>query len=54
VNEAAALLPKSLLLITESRDEFDRIRDALNRQIRPNGIIEHTWIKAHGTQGSQT
>ena len=41
---AAELLPKSPLLITESPDDFDRIRTALNSEIRPNGIIEHMYV----------
>jgi hypothetical protein len=41
---AAALLPKSPLLITESADQFDCIRAALNHEIRPNGIIEHMYV----------
>ncbi len=41
---AAELLPKSPLLITESPDDFDRIRTALNCEIRPNGIIEHVYV----------
>lgn len=40
----AALLPKSPLLITESLDDFDCIRAALNHEIRPNGIIEHMYV----------
>ena len=34
------LLPAVPLLITESRDEFDRIRNALDQEIKPRGIIE--------------
>jgi hypothetical protein len=41
---AAALFPKSPLLITESLDDFDCIRAALNHEIRPNGIIEHMYV----------
>jgi len=32
------------VLITESPDDFDRIRTALNSEIRPNGIIEHMYV----------
>src|SRR5260370_25524484 len=35
-----ALLPKLPLLITESADEFDALRDAFEREIKPRGIIE--------------
>jgi hypothetical protein len=37
---AVTLLPGTPLLITESADQFDRIRAALSHEIRPNGIIE--------------
>jgi len=39
-----ALLPKSPLLTTESEYEFDRIRDALNEEIKPRGIIEQIYV----------
>jgi hypothetical protein len=39
-----ALLPKSPLLITESADEFDALRDAFEREIKPRGIIEHMYV----------
>ena len=35
-----ALLPKLPLLITESADEFDALRDAFEQEIKPRGIIE--------------
>jgi hypothetical protein len=38
------LLPKSPLLITESADEFDVLRDAFEREIKPQGIIEHMYV----------
>jgi hypothetical protein len=38
------LLPKSPLLITESADEFDALRDAFEREIRPHGIIEQMYV----------
>ena len=41
---AMALLPNTPLLITESADEFDRIRAALSHEIRPNGIIEQIIV----------
>src|SRR5271154_5554100 len=41
----AAMLPTAPLLITESKDEFDRIRDALNGEIEPRGIIEQLYVE---------
>jgi hypothetical protein len=38
------LLPKSLLLTTESVDEFDGLRDAFEREIKPRGIIELMYV----------
>jgi hypothetical protein len=40
----SGLLPTSPLLITESRQEFDRIRDALDREIKPRGPIEAMYV----------
>jgi hypothetical protein len=39
-----ALLPKLPLLITESTDEFDALRDAFEREIKPRGIIEQMYV----------
>ena len=39
-----ALLPKSPLLITESADEFDALRDAFEQEIEPRGIIEQMYV----------
>jgi hypothetical protein len=39
------LLPKSPLLITESADEFDALRDAFEREIKPRGIIEQMYVQ---------
>src|SRR5436853_5316923 len=39
-----ALLPKLPLLITESADEFDALRDAFKQEIKPRGIIEHMYV----------
>jgi hypothetical protein len=39
-----ALLPKSPLLITESAEEFDALRDAFEREIKPRGIIEQMYV----------
>jgi hypothetical protein len=36
---AAALLPQSPLLITESAEDFDRLRNEVNREIKPRGIV---------------
>jgi hypothetical protein len=38
------LLPKSPLLITESAEEFDALRDAFEREIKPCGIIEQMYV----------
>jgi hypothetical protein len=43
INELA-LLPKLPLLITESADEFDALRDAFEREIKPRGIIEQMYV----------
>src|SRR5262245_56442474 len=39
-----ALLPKTPLLITESADEFDALRDAFEQEIKPRGIIEQMYV----------
>ena len=39
-----ALLPVSPLLMTESVDEFDRMRDAFDQELKPRGIIEQMYI----------
>jgi hypothetical protein len=38
------LLPKLPLLITESADEFDALRDAFEQEIKPRGIIEQLYV----------
>src|SRR5204862_5694825 len=38
------LLPKLPLLITESANEFDALRDAFEQEIKPRGIIEHIYV----------
>jgi hypothetical protein len=38
------LLPKSPLLITESADEFEALRDAFEQEIKPRGIIEQMYV----------
>jgi hypothetical protein len=38
------LLPKLPLLITESADEFDALRDAFEQEIKPRGIIERMYV----------
>ena len=38
------LLPKSPLLITESADEFDALRDAFEQEIKPQGIVEQMYV----------
>jgi hypothetical protein len=39
-----ALLPKVPVLITESADEFDALRDAFEREMKPRGIIEQMYV----------
>jgi hypothetical protein len=39
-----ALLPKLPLLITESAEEFDALRDAFERETKPRGIIEQMYV----------
>jgi hypothetical protein len=38
------LLPKLPLLITESADECDTLRDAFEQEIKPQGIIEQMYV----------
>jgi hypothetical protein len=38
------LLPKLPLLITESADEFDALRGAFEREIKPRGIVEQMYL----------
>jgi hypothetical protein len=38
------LLPKLPLLITEAADEFDALRDAFEREIKPRGIVEQMYV----------
>jgi hypothetical protein len=40
----AALLPKSALLTTESDEDFDRLRDELQREIKPKGPVEQIFV----------
>ena len=39
-----AVLPKLPLLITESAEEFDALREAFEREIKPRGIIEQMYV----------
>jgi hypothetical protein len=39
-----AVLPKLPLLITESAEEFDALRDAFEQEIKPRGIIEQMYV----------
>ena len=41
----SGLIPASPLLLTESKDEFNLIRDNLNDQIKPRGIIEQMYVE---------
>src|SRR6516164_4573979 len=38
------LLPKLPLLITESAEEFEALRDAFEQEIKPRGIIEQMYV----------
>jgi hypothetical protein len=38
------LLPKLPLLITESADEFDALRDAFEQEVKPHGIVEQMYV----------
>jgi hypothetical protein len=40
----SALLPKAPLLITESKEEFDHLCNALKEEIKPRGIIEQMYV----------
>jgi hypothetical protein len=42
---SSAVLRGAPLLITESKAEFDRIRDALNEEIKPRGFLEQTYVE---------
>ena len=42
---SSALIPTSPLLLTEFKDEFNLIRDNLNDQIKPRGIIEQMYVE---------
>ena len=44
-----ATLPKLPLLITESAEEFDALRDAFEREIKPQGIIEQMYVDDHSS-----
>ena len=39
-----ALLPRPPLLMTESREDFDQVRNSLEREIQPRGIIEQMYV----------
>ena len=41
---SSAMLREAPLLITESKAEFDRIRDALDDEIKPRGIVEQIYV----------
>ena len=43
-SSSSAILREVPLLMTESKAEFDRIRDALNEEIKPRGIIEQIYV----------
>jgi hypothetical protein len=39
-----ALFPRPRLLMTESREEFDQVRNSLEREIQPRGTIEQMYV----------
>ena len=39
-----ALFPRPRLLMTESREEFDQVRNSLEREIQPRGLIEQMYV----------
>jgi hypothetical protein len=41
----SGLIPTAPLLLTESKDEFNLIRDNLNDQLKPRGIIEQMYVE---------
>jgi hypothetical protein len=41
---AMSPVPEPPMLITESKEEFNRIRAALNEEIRPRGILEELYV----------
>ena len=42
---SSATLTGTPLLLTESKAEFDRIRDALHDEIKPRGILEQMYVE---------
>ena len=38
------LLPRPPLLMTELREDFDQVRNNLEREIQPQGIIEQMYV----------
>ena len=42
---SSAMLRGAPLLLTESKAEFDRIRDALNEEIKPRGVLEQMYVE---------
>lgn len=42
--QQSKLLPTTALLIIESQDEFDRIRDASEQELQPRGIVEKMFV----------
>ena len=41
----SALILTAPLLMTESKDEFDLLRDALNQEVKPRGFIEQMYVE---------
>ena len=45
IPSSSAMLRGAPLLIAESKPEFDRIRDALDEEIKPRGILEQMYVE---------
>jgi hypothetical protein len=43
--QSRSRIPTAPLLITESKDEFDLLRDTLNQEVKPRGIIEQMYVE---------
>jgi hypothetical protein len=43
-NQKAFALPTSPVLMNESADDLDRVRETLNNEIKPRGIIEQLYL----------
>ena len=43
-NHKAFALPTSPVLMNESADDLDRVRETLNNEIKPRGMVEHLYL----------